>query len=73
MLEKPYGVPVPLRKEHVPASAVDVPQPPSSVPPVPVAAPCSEEHPFKNPFTKLHGYSEVETEKRTNSQKLPLK
>jgi hypothetical protein len=45
----------------------------SSVPPVPVAAPCSEEHPFKNPFTKLHGYSEVETEKRTNSQKLPLK
>jgi hypothetical protein len=28
MLEKPYGVPVPLRKEHVPASAVDVPQPP---------------------------------------------
>jgi hypothetical protein len=45
----------------------------SSVPPVPVAAPCSEQHPVKNPFTKLHGYSEVETEKRTNSQKLPLK
>jgi hypothetical protein len=26
----------------------------SSVPPVPVAAPCSEQHPVKNPFTKLH-------------------